>query len=105
MRAITVHGSSLRLDEDGLMFDARRRTKYDPATGEVSYLKNQMAAPMDRPVNLGKPMDEAGLISISLRYGGASTPYRDAKEVWELTGRILEQHVVGGFNPSKVEKR
>ncbi|OFV67101.1 MAG: methyl coenzyme M reductase subunit gamma [Candidatus Syntrophoarchaeum caldarius] len=105
MRAITVHGSSLRLDENGLMFDARRRTRYDPETGEVSYVKNQMAIPMDRAVNLGKPMDEEELISISVRYGGASIPYRDAKELWKLTGKILEQHVVGGFNPTKIERR
>lgn len=105
IRGITVHGSSLRLDEDGMMFDARRRTRYDPASGEVTYIKNQMAVPLDRPVNVGKPMSDEDLLSISARYGGGSVPYRDAKELWELTGRILRQHVEGGFDPGWIEKK
>jgi methyl-coenzyme M reductase gamma subunit len=105
IRGITVHGSALRLDEDGMMFDARRRTRYDRETGEVEYTKNQMAIPLDRSVRLGKPMTDEELLEISARYGGESVPYRDAKELWELTGRILKQHVEGGFDPEKVEKR
>jgi len=105
IRGITVHGSALRLDEDGMMFDARRRTRYNRGTGEVEYTKNQMAIPLDRPVRLGKPMADEELLRVSARYGGGSVPYRDAKELWELTGRILKQHVEGGFDPEKVEKK
>ncbi|RLG32062.1 hypothetical protein DRN98_05845 [Methanosarcinales archaeon] len=64
-----------------------------------------MAIPLDRPVRLGKPMADEELLRVSARYGGGSVPYRDAKELWELTGRILKQHVEGGFDPEKVEKK
>jgi len=105
IRGITVHGSALRLDENGLMFDARRRYYFDKERGEVVYTKDQMAVPMDTPVSVGKPLPEDVLLKKSIVYGLDTIPYREAKELWEVTGRIFEMHVKGGLDPKLVEKK
>lgn len=58
MRGCTVHGHSLRLDEDGMMFDMLARTELAD-NGNVNYVKDQVGIPLDRKVNSGKPMSEA----------------------------------------------
>lgn len=58
MRGCTVHGHSLRLDEDGMMFDMLARTELG-SDGNVYYVKDQVGIPLDRKVNAGKPMSEA----------------------------------------------
>jgi len=105
VRGITVHGSALRLDEDGLMFDARRRYYFDKKRGEVVYTKDQMAVPMDMPVSVGKPLPEDVLLEKSIVYGLDTAHYKDAKELWEVAGRIFEMHVKGGLIPELVEKK
>ncbi len=104
IRGITVHGSSLRLDEDGMMFDARRRAFYDRTSKEVIYTKNQMAIPMDRPVSLGQPASEEKLKELSIAYGLRTVPYRNADELWEITGRLFERSVKGGFDPELADQ-
>lgn len=105
VRGITVHGSALRLDENGLMYDARRRYVFDEKKKTVTYIKNQMAVPLDKPIDIGKPLPENQLKEKSLIYGLDTIPYRDARELWEITGRILETNVKGGLNPELVEKK
>lgn len=58
MRGCTVHGHSLRLAEDGTMFDMLARTEMGK-DGKVSYVKDQVGIPLDKKVNVGKPMSEA----------------------------------------------
>jgi len=58
MRGCTVHGHSLRLDEDGMMFDMLARTELG-SDGNVYYSKDQVGIPVDKKVNAGKPMSEA----------------------------------------------
>ncbi|HII07410.1 MAG TPA: coenzyme-B sulfoethylthiotransferase subunit gamma [Methanotrichaceae archaeon] len=58
MRGCTVHGHSLRLDEDGMMFDMLSRTELG-SDGNVYYVKDQVGIPLDAKVNAGKPMSEA----------------------------------------------
>ncbi len=58
MRGCTVHGHSLRLDEDGMMFDMLARTELG-SDGNVYYAKDQVGIPLDKKINSGKPMSEA----------------------------------------------
>jgi methyl-coenzyme M reductase gamma subunit len=58
MRGCTVHGHSLRLEENGMMFDMLSRTEMG-ADGNVYYVKDQVGIPLDRRINVGKPMSEA----------------------------------------------
>lgn len=60
-RGKTVHGHSLRLDEDGMMFDMLRRQVFNKSTGKVEGVKNQIGDELDEPVILGEPLDEATL--------------------------------------------
>ena len=57
MRGCTVHGHSLRLQEDGVMFDMLDRRRLEG--GVIVSDKDQVGVPIDRKVNLGKPMSEA----------------------------------------------
>ncbi len=104
IRGITVHGSAMRLDEDGLMFDARQRYRYDRANNTVLYTKNQMAIPINRPIPIGAPGKEKDLIANSIIYGISTVGYRDAEELWEVTGKLMEENVKGGLNPELSEK-
>ena len=58
IRGATVHGHSLRLAENGMMFDAVQRCILD-TDGTVKYVKNQDGNPLDGKAAVGKPMDEA----------------------------------------------
>ncbi len=99
LRGITVHGSSLRLDENGLMFDGRRRYIYDKEKNEVVYVKNQRVMPLDKPISVGPPLSEKTLIENSVIYRPESVSYRRVKEIWEVVGNVMEQNVLGGFSP------
>jgi methyl-coenzyme M reductase gamma subunit len=57
MRGCTVHGHSLRLEENGLMFDMLKRVELG-ADGNVYQVKDQVGIPLDKKINLGKPMKE-----------------------------------------------
>jgi len=58
MRGCTVHGHSLRLEENGMQFDMLARTEMG-SDGNVYAVKDQVGIPLDRKINLGKPMSEA----------------------------------------------
>ena len=59
IRGATVHGHSLRLAEDGMMFDMLQRCVLEG--GSVKYVKDQIGTPLDKKVDVGKPMDDAWL--------------------------------------------
>lgn len=61
IRGKSVHGHSLRLDENGMMFDMLRRQVYDEETGRVKMVKNQIGDEFDEPIDLGEPLDEETL--------------------------------------------
>ena len=44
IRGATVHGHACRLDENGLMFDAWQRYRWNAKKGEVEYVKDQVAS-------------------------------------------------------------
>ena len=102
LRGITVHGSSLRLDENGLMFDARRRYIYE--NGNVVYVKDQNVVPLDKPISLGPPVKEEELEKNSIIYGSKTVDYDDADEIYEITGRIMKLSVVCGLDPERAGK-
>jgi methyl coenzyme M reductase gamma subunit len=58
MRGCTVHGHSLRLEENGMMFDMLARTEM-VKDGNVYVVKDRIGIPLDKKINLGKPMSEA----------------------------------------------
>ncbi|OFV67772.1 MAG: methyl coenzyme M reductase subunit gamma [Candidatus Syntrophoarchaeum caldarius] len=105
MRSVTVHGFSLRLDEDGLMFDARRRYVFNKETGEVEYVKTQRATPLDRRISVGKPLPEDELKTLTTRYHTALTSPRDADELIKVVKRVGELRVLGGLRPDLVDGR
>ncbi|MDR3291028.1 MAG: coenzyme-B sulfoethylthiotransferase subunit gamma [Methanobrevibacter sp.] len=97
LRGATVHGHSLRLDEDGLMFDALQRYLYDKKTNKISYVKDQVGRPLDEPVNVGEPMDEEYLKEITTIYRSDNVSMREDKEAIEVVGSIHEARTNGGF--------
>jgi methyl coenzyme M reductase gamma subunit len=44
-------------------------------------------------------MSEEELVGKSVIYTLRTVSYRDANELWEVTGQVLEQNVKGGLNP------
>jgi methyl-coenzyme M reductase gamma subunit len=58
MRGCTVHGHSLRLEENGMMFDMLSRSEMGK-DGNVYQVKDQVGIPLDKKANLGKAMSEA----------------------------------------------
>jgi methyl-coenzyme M reductase gamma subunit len=99
IRGITVHGPSLRLDEDGLMFDARRRYKLDKETGEIVYTKDQHALVLDLPVSVGRPLTERESRRDDVTYRWDVAPYGARTEVTTVLARYGTGRIVTGFNP------
>lgn len=99
IRGKTVHGHSLRLDEDGMMFDMLRRQILNKDTGMVESVKNQIGEELDEPVVLGEPMDEATLQDKTTIYRVDGEAYRDDKDAVEVLQRIHVSRSEGGFSP------
>lgn len=97
LRGATVHGHALRLDENGLMFDALQRYKFNEDTGTVVYVKQQVGVPLDEPVDVGKPLDEAELAKITTIYRKDNIGMREDKEAIEVTNHIHFARTRGGF--------
>lgn len=97
LRGCTVHGHSLRLQEDGTMFDMLDRRRLEK--GVMVMDKDQVGVPIDRKVNLGKPMSEAELAKRTTIYRVDNVPFKSDKEVVEWTQRIWELRSKYGFIP------
>ncbi|MDO9540273.1 MAG: coenzyme-B sulfoethylthiotransferase subunit gamma [Methanocalculus sp.] len=101
LRGATVHGHSLRLSEDGMQFDALQRCVLGK-DGVVRYLKDQIGIPLDRPVEVGKPMDDAWLKEHSTIFHRlVGTPLRDDHEYIEYLQRIHTLRTRYGFMPKE----
>ncbi len=103
IRGATVHGHSLRLDENGMMFDALRRFVFDNKTGEVVYVKDQIGVPLDKPISVGKPIKEEELREMTSEYRVDGIPFREDKEMVEFVQRLHMLRTEAGFDPSKVK--
>lgn len=100
LKGATVHGHSLRLDENGLMFDMLARRVWDPKTKTCKYVKNMIAEPLDKPIDVGKPADEKWLkahTTIFNSNGGVS--FRSDKEYIEWVERVHSLRTKYGFMP------
>ena len=102
IRGATVHGHSLRLDEDGMMFDMLQRCVLDKKDGVVKYVKNQIGEALDREVKVGKPMDEKWLKAHTTIYHSmVGTAFRDDAEALEYIQRIHALRTKYGFMPKE----
>ncbi|HUY00881.1 MAG TPA: coenzyme-B sulfoethylthiotransferase subunit gamma [Candidatus Deferrimicrobium sp.] len=99
IRGITVHGSSLRLDEDGLMFDARRRYILNKETKEVVYIKDMHAQILDKPVAVGRPFTEDELREFDVTYRWDTEMYKSRTEILLTINRIQKGRALAGWNP------
>jgi len=102
IRGATVHGHSLRLGEDGMMFDMLQRCLLDKKAGVVKYVKNQIGEPLDKEVKVGKPMDDKWLKAHTTIYHSlVGTAFRDDPEYIEYTQRIHSLRTKYGFMPEE----
>jgi len=99
IRGITVHGSSLRLDEDGLMFDARRRYVLNKETNEVVYVKDMHAQILDKPISVGRPFTEDELRQYDVTYRWDTEMYKSRTEILLVIDRIHKGRMLAGWNP------
>lgn len=102
LRGATVHGHGVRLDENGMMFDALQRYKFNDDTGEIEYVKDQVGIPLDEPVSFGKPLEEDELKKRTSIYREDGTSFREDPEVENMIKRIHRLRTKAGFNPSEV---
>ena len=99
IRGAGVHGHSLRLDENGLMFDMLRRQVFNKETGKVEMVKDQVGRELDEPVVLGEPLDEETLRAKTTIYRIDGEAYKDDVEAVEVCQRIHVSRSFGAFNP------
>ncbi|HII01777.1 TPA: coenzyme-B sulfoethylthiotransferase subunit gamma [Methanosarcinaceae archaeon] len=97
MRGATVHGHSVRLQEDGVMFDMLDRRRLE--SGTIIMDKDQVAIPIDRKVDLGKPMSEEEAAKRTTIYRVDNVPARSDAEVIEWVHRVFDQRTSFGFQP------
>jgi methyl-coenzyme M reductase gamma subunit len=101
VRGATVHGHSLRLAEDGMQFDMLQRCVLGDDS-IVRYVKDQIGVPLDREVEVGKPMDEGWLKAHSTIFHSlVGTPLRKDPEYIEYLQRIHTLRTKYGFMPKE----
>lgn len=101
LRGATVHGHSLRLDENGMMFDLLRRSVYDKKKQEIMCVKDQMGGPLDTPISIGKPLPEEELRKRTTIFRADGTPIRKDPELLKYVQRIHMLRTIAGHNPTK----
>ena len=99
IRGGSVHGHSLRLDENGLMFDMLRRQVFNAETGKVEMVKDQIGKELDEPVILGEPLDEETLRAKTTIYRIDGEAYKDDVDAVKVCQRIHVSRSFGAFNP------
>jgi methyl-coenzyme M reductase gamma subunit len=102
IRGATVHGHSLRLAENGMMFDMLQRCVLDTKDKTVKYVKNQIGEPLDKPIAVGKPMDDKWLKAHTTIYNSnGGIAFRDDKEYVEWVQRVHSLRTKYGFMPKE----
>lgn len=102
LRGATVHGHAVRLDEDGLMFDALQRYRLNKEKGEVEYIKDQVGIPLDVPISVGKPLSEEELKKRTSIYNIDGVPFTSDEEVVGMVKRLHKMRTLCGFKPFDV---
>jgi methyl-coenzyme M reductase gamma subunit len=98
VRGCTVHGHSLRLDQNGMMFDMLARSVM-AADGSVNIVKDQVGRPLDKAIPVGKPMSEDELKKRTTIYRVDNEPARADKEMVDYIQRIHTLRTMWGFKP------
>ena len=99
LRGATVHGHSLRLSENGMQFDALQRCVLGE-DGIVRYVKDQVGIPLNRAVEVGKPLDTEWLKKHSTIFHSlVGTAFREDPEYIEYVQRIHTLRTRYGFMP------
>ncbi|MGD1060327.1 MAG: coenzyme-B sulfoethylthiotransferase subunit gamma [Methanomassiliicoccales archaeon] len=101
LKGITTHGVAIRLDEDGLLFDALKRAKLDKGIGEVVYEKNQLGVPLDEPISVGRPSPEEELKDRALQYHLKNVRYSEEPEMHKSIERMWQIALMMGVDPEK----
>jgi methyl-coenzyme M reductase gamma subunit len=101
LRGASVHGHSLRLQEDGVMFDMLERVRLE--NGTIIVQKDLVGRPIDKKVDLGKPMSDEEAAKRTTIYRVDNVPYREDKEVLEWVHRVFEQRTMYGYKPAVQE--
>ena len=96
MRGATVHGHSLRLLENGLMFDMLRRTELGE-DGDVYYVKNQIGEPLDKKISVGKPLTEDERKEKTTIFRKDGIGIRSDEEVVQFVQRIHRSRSMAGY--------
>ena len=99
IRGAGVHGHSLRLDENGLMFDMLRRQVFNKETGNVEMVKDQVGRELDEPVVLGEPLDEETLRAKTTIYRCDGEAYKDDEDAVTVLRQIHVTRSQFGYNP------
>lgn len=99
IRGAGVHGHSLRLDENGMMFDMLRRQVFNKETGKVEMVKDQIGKELDEPVVLGEPLDEEVLRAKTTIYRIDGEAYKDDADAVEVLHKIHVTRSNCGYNP------
>jgi methyl-coenzyme M reductase gamma subunit len=81
------------------MFDAWQRYRWNAKKGEVEYVKDQVALPLDKPISVGKPMSEAELKRRTTMWRADDVDMRDDKECMAMNLRIHRLRTLAGFQP------
>jgi methyl-coenzyme M reductase gamma subunit len=104
IRGATVHGHACRLDENGLMFDAWQRYRWNAKKGVVEYVKDQVAIPLDKPISVGNPLPESELKKRTTMFRVDGVDMRDDKEVMNVNLRIHRMRTLAGYQPFAVQE-
>lgn len=99
LRGCTVHGHALRLTEVGTLFDMLDRRRLEG--GVIIQDKDQVGVPIDRKVNLGKPLSEAEAKKRTTMYRTDGVKLRDEMEVVEHVQRVNQLRTLYAFRPDK----
>ena len=99
IRGAGVHGHSLRLDENGMMFDMLRRQVFNKETGKVEMVKDQIGKELDEPVVLGEPLAEDVLRAKTTIYRVDGEAYKDDEDAVTVLKQIHVTRSNFGFNP------
>jgi methyl-coenzyme M reductase gamma subunit len=79
------------------MFDMLDRTRKE---GNIVIMhKDQVGRPIDKKVNLGKPMSEEEAAKRTTIYRVDNVAFRNDKEVIEWVHRVFDKRTIYGFRP------
>jgi methyl-coenzyme M reductase gamma subunit len=79
------------------MFDMLERTILE--NGTIMAVKDQVGRPIDKKVNMGKPMSDEEAAKRTTIYRVDNVPFRSDTEVLEWVHRVFDQRTKYGFQP------